>query len=302
MTDIVVIGAGPAGLTAALYALRGGMSVQLIEKQGVGGQIATSPKVENMPGFTSVSGMELADSMFNQVMELGAEIELDEVTGVEKTENGWVVKGVEGAYDAKCVIIAAGAQHRKLGIEHEEELVGRGISYCAVCDGAFFKGKDVAVIGGGSTALQDAILLSQSCENVWVIYRGSAFKKAEQAVIRSLEARQNIRVLFDTVVTGVKEEGGMLSSLILDGPSAKELKVDGMFVAIGLEPENAPFAAAAGLDNWGYIASGEDCRTASEGLFVAGDCRAKTVRQLTTAMADGTVAALAAIEYIENHN
>lgn len=302
MTDIVVIGAGPAGLTAALYALRGGMSVQLIEKQGVGGQIATSPKVENMPGFTSVSGMELADSMFDQVMELGAEIELDEVKGLEKTENGWIVKGIEGEYEAKSVIIAAGAQHRKLGIEHEEELVGRGISYCAVCDGAFFKGKDVAVIGGGSSALQDAVLLSQSCSNVWIIYRGSAFKKAEQAVIRSLEARQNIHVLFDTVVTGVNEENGMLSSLVLDGPNAKELKVDGMFIAIGLEPENAPFAEAAGLDNWGYIASGEDCRTASEGLFVAGDCRAKSVRQLTTAMADGTVAALAAIEYIENHN
>lgn len=289
-------------MTAALYALRGGMSVQLIEKQGIGGQIATSPKVENMPGFTSVSGMELADSMFDQVMELGAEVELDRVQGLEKTENGWLVKGIENEYEAKCVIIAAGAQHRKLGLEREEELVGRGISYCAVCDGAFFKDKDVAVIGGGSSALQDAVLLSQSCKNVWIIYRGSGFKKAEQAVINSVEARENIHVLFNTVVTDVKEENGVLSFLVLDGPADSSLKVDGMFIAIGLEPENGPFAAAAGLDSWGYIASGEDCRTASEGLFVAGDCRAKSVRQLTTAMADGTVAALAAIEYIENHN
>jgi len=302
LTDIVIIGAGPAGLTAALYALRGGMSVKLIEKQGIGGQIASSPKVENMPGFTSVSGIELADSMFNQVMELGAEVELDEAKGLEKTDSGWKVTGAEDSYEAKCVIIAAGAQHRKLGLEGEEDLIGRGVSYCAVCDGAFFKDKDVAVIGGGSSALQDAILLSQSCKNVWIIYRGSAFKKAEQAVIRSLESRQNIHVIYDTVVTALKEENGALSTLVLSGPAQKELKVDGMFVAIGLEPENAPFADAAGLDSWGYIASGEDCRTASEGLFVAGDCRAKSIRQLTTAMADGTVAALAAIEYIENHN
>ena len=303
MYDIIVIGAGPAGLTAALYARRAEKSVLVIEKESFGGQITHSPRVENYPGFIAMSGNELADKLIEQVFAQGAEIELDEVVGIEGEAGNYTVLGASKSYSAKSVIIATGSRHRTLGLPGEEELVGEGISYCAVCDGAFYKGKTVAVIGGGNSALVDAVMLSEGCEKVYVV-QNLAFLTGERRLAAILESRDNVEIIYSSVVKSFAADGTSLSGIVIENTedgSSRELKIDGMFVAIGQIPENKPFESRVKLNSYGYVEAGEDCvpESDSEGIFVAGDCRTKTVRQVTTATADGAVAALAAVRFID---
>lgn len=305
MTDIIVIGAGPAGLTAAIYARRAEKGVLLIEKECFGGQITHSPKVENYPGYESLSGSELGDKLFEHATAAGADIELDTVTGIEPIEGGYRVVCEGGSFEAKAVIIATGSRHRTLGLAHEDELVGEGISYCAVCDGAFYKDQTVAVIGGGNSALQDAVMLSDSSSHVTVV-QNLAFLTGEEKLQAILKERANVDILLSTVVDEIMTDGGKFVGLSLKNTESGEitfLPVDGTFVAIGQVPENEPFAGVVELDGRGYVSAGEDCmpRTAHKGIFVAGDCRTKAIRQVTTATADGAVAALAACRYINDN-
>ncbi|MBP3371190.1 MAG: FAD-dependent oxidoreductase [Clostridia bacterium] len=302
MHDIIIVGGGPAGLTAAIYALRANKSILIIEKNGFGGQIAYSPKVENIPGFSCVSGSEFADLLTEQAMNLGADVELETVTAVEKNGDGFIVKTLEeSAFEGKSVILALGVKHRMLGLENEEELIGRGLSFCAVCDGAFYEGQDVAMIGGGNSALQEALLLSDLCKSVTVIQNLSDFT-GERKLAQALLAKENVTVYFDSVVTEYKENAGDLCGLTFRNEKTGEessIDVAGAFLAVGLIPENEAFAEFAALNAYGYFESAEDCTTKTEGLFVAGDCRSKSIRQVVTAAADGAIAATAACRYLE---
>ena len=300
MYDIIIIGAGPAGLTAAIYAARAEKRVLILEKETFGGQITFSPKVENYPGLGVVSGNELADKFLEQVMSYGVDIELCEATAVRDLGDMKVVETTAGDFETKAVIIASGSKHRRLGLDGEEELIGEGVSYCAVCDGAFFKGRSVAVIGGGNTALQDAVLLSELCSHVTIVQNLSMLT-GEAKLEKKLRAAGNVDFIFDTVVTGLVGDKSLYAIRLRNEKTGdeSELKVDGMFVAIGQVPENEPFSKVAALDGRGYIESDETCKTKTPGVFVAGDCRTKRIRQVTTATADGTTAALAAINFID---
>ncbi len=304
MYDIIIVGAGPAGLTAALYARRAEKHVLILEKDTFGGQITFSPKIENYPGFPQISGNELADMLIEQVLEQGAEIELGTVTGITVDKTGKKAVHTEDGdlYEAPAVIIANGARHRMLGIPGEAQLVGKGISFCAVCDGAFYRGKEVAVVGGGNTALQEAVLLSDGCRKVTVIQNLDHFT-GEERLINILRERENVELVTGTVLSGFETDAGELRAIRCtpaDGGTEHTLKVDGLFVAIGLAPDNEPFANITELDADGYFATGEDCTAATPGIFIAGDCRAKRIRQITTATADGSVAALAACTYLDS--
>ncbi len=299
MYDIIVVGGGPAGMTAALYAQRNGKTSLVIEKAGFGGQITHSPKVENLPGTLTISGNEFADSMLSQILEQGAEIEIETVTSIESDGNKKIVKTDEGGeYEALAVIIATGVKHRMLGLEGENELVGEGISFCAVCDGDFYSGKTVCVAGGGNSALQEAILLADKCSEVIMLQDLPEFT-GEERLQQVLFSRDNVSAHTGVKITRLLSESGELTGVEIekDG-AAQEIRCDGLFVAIGLIPENGPFADLAKLNSYGYFESDESCTTKTEGIFVAGDCRSKTVRQVTTAAADGTCAALAACRYI----
>lgn len=301
MYDIIIIGAGPAGLTAALYALRASKSVLVIEKSTFGGQVTFSPKIENYPGFAEMSGNEFADKLLDQVLNMGAEVEMEAVTGISDFGSHKTVFAGNKAYEAKAVIIAVGVHHRQLGVERENELVGNGISYCAVCDGAFYKDGVVGVVGGGNSALQEAVLLSDICKKVY-LFQNLPYFTGEKKLIEILEKKDNVEFLTEVTVAEFKGESE-LSAVVLDSRDGKkEIELDGIFVAIGLEPKNSVFSENAALDEWGYFDSDESCLTKSEGIFVAGDCRKKTVRQITTATADGATAALAACKYIDNLN
>lgn len=301
MHDIIIVGAGPAGLTAALYALRADKSVLVLEKSTFGGQITYSPQIENYPGFATMSGNEFADKLIDQVISQGAEIEMEKVTAIRDNGKTKTVVTEDGEHEAKAVIIATGVKHRQTGLPNENELVGEGVSYCAVCDGAFFKGQTVAVLGGGNSALQEAVLLSEGCSKVYVIQNLDYFT-GEARLVEKLKEKDNVEFIMGTVITSLKGEKS-LEALTLkkeaDG-SESELSVNGLFVAIGLIPNNSAFADIAGLDDWGYIDSDESCLTKTAGVFVAGDCRKKQIRQITTAAADGSVAALAACRYIDS--
>ncbi len=296
--DVIVIGGGPAGLTAALYARRANKTVLVIEKATFGGQITYSPCVENIPGFASLSGNEFAEKLVEQVLAQGADVECMEVLRIE---NGPVKRVItdDGDFEAKAVIVATGAKHRLLGLDREEEFIGEGISFCAVCDGAFYEGKTVAVIGGGNSALQEALLLAELAKEVHVVQNLADFT-GEAALVKRLQERENVHAVFSTVVESLEGEGE-LNAIVLHNTDTNErttLPLDGMFVAIGLQPQNEAFADVIALDARGYAVSGEDCLTAANGIFVAGDCRQKAIRQVTTATADGAVAALAACDYI----
>ena len=300
MYDIIIIGSGPAGLTAALYALRADKRVLVLEKENFGGQITFSPKVENYPAFMQISGNELAQKLMDQVMEHGADIELGEVTGIVCEPDRKKVLCTDEVYEARAVIIATGSRHRQLGLEGEIELIGAGISYCAVCDGAFFNSQNVAIVGGGNTALQEAVLLSDICHEVTVI-QNLPMLTGEGRLIRAIEAKPNVRVIYDSLVTGLVGEESLRAVRVLNTVTdeEQELAVDGLFVAIGQKPENEPFSSLVELDANGYVLAGEDCKTSAPGIFVAGDCRTKGVRQVTTAVADGATAALAACRYLD---
>lgn len=348
MRDIIVIGAGTAGLTAALYARRAGKTALVLESENFGGQITYSPRVENYPGISRISGNEFANALFEQVMELGAELEMERVTALlpANAEEGpgesagdraggsgpggadagegkpvaalgaltsesapcWRVVTEDGSHLAAAVIIATGAKHRTLGLPGEEELIGEGVSYCALCDGAFYRDKVVAVVGGGDTALQDALFLAGGCAKVYLIHRRDTFR-GEARWVELLRNAPNVEFILDTVVTGLEagnedfaEASAGLTALWLENRRVGEkrrLPVDGLFVAVGQAPANEAFAGLLPLDGAGYIIAGEDCRTPAPGVFAAGDCRAKEVRQLTTAAADGAVAATAACRWTD---
>ena len=303
MYDIIIIGAGPAGMTAALYARRAEKSVLLIEKASFGGQITHSPRVENIPGFLAMSGNEFAEKLLDQVTTHGADIEFDEVTGVSPIDGAYSVTTLGGEFFGKSVILATGSKHRSLGIEREEDFVGEGVSYCAVCDGAFYKGRTVAIIGGGNTALQEAVLLSDGCKKVYVV-QNLDFLTGEAALQVAVSKRDNVEVILSSVVTELVGESEITGIKIRNDKSGEEtlITLDGIFVAIGQKPENEAFENIVKLDNYGYVSAGENClpETEYKGIFVAGDCRTKAVRQVTTAAADGAVAALAACRYVDS--
>lgn len=303
MYDIIIIGAGPAGMTAALYARRAEKSVLLIEKNSFGGQITHSPRVENIPGFLAMSGNEFAEKLLDQVTTHGADIEFDEVTGVSPIDGAYSVTTLGGEFFGKSVILATGSKHRSLGIEREEDFVGEGVSYCAVCDGAFYKGRTVAIIGGGNTALQEAVLLSDGCKKVYVV-QNLDFLTGEGALQVAVSKRENVEVILSSVVTELCGDSEITGIKIRNEKSGEEtlLTLDGIFVAIGQKPENEAFENIVKLDNYGYVSAGENClpETEYKGIFVAGDCRTKSVRQVTTAAADGAVAALAACRYVDS--
>ncbi len=301
MYDIIIVGAGPAGLTAAIYAKRANKNVLILEKNGFGGQITSSPKVENYPGFESVSGSELADNIVSQVLAQGADVEIETVTEIKDNGKTKTVITEEGnEYECLSVIIAGGAKHRHLGLPNEEKFIGEGISFCAVCDGAFYANKTVALIGGGNSALQEAILLCETCKKVYVV-QNLDFLTGEERLQEILRSRGNAEIITGAVVSEIPD-GEALSSIVIKKTATGEeikLEIDGMFVAIGLEPENENFKNVADLDKFGYIDTDETCATKTAGIFVAGDCRKKAVRQVATAVADGAVAAISACRYID---
>ena len=310
--DILVVGAGPAGLTAAIYGARGGKKVLILEKLSYGGQIINTPEVENYPGTKKTSGFELATSMYEQAIELGAEVAYGEASGIveSKDEEGKKIfeiktKSVTGAegetYEAKAVILATGVKSRELGLPREEALAGAGISYCATCDGAFFRGKDVAVLGGGNTALEDAEYMAEIANKVYLIHRRKEFRGDEITVAR-LAGKDSVEFVLDTVPVEIMGEpivdGIKVKNVVTD--EERLIPVNAIFVAYGKIPDNNAFSDVAELNEAGFFASGEDCLTKTEGVFVAGDCRTKARRQLVTATSDGACAAMSAIEYIHN--
>ena len=303
MYDIIVIGAGPAGLTAALYARRSEKRVLVIEKAAFGGQMTHSPRIENYPGFSFISGTELADKLLSQVMDQGADIEFDAVKAIEGESGSFKVVCEYNTFEAKSVIIATGSKHRMLGLEGEERYTGEGVSYCAVCDGAFYKDKTVAIIGGGNSALVEAGLLADGCKKVYII-QNLDFLTGEKNLQNRLSQRENVEIILSTVVTEIIGQEKFEAIRLKNQNSGEEwvLTLDGMFVAIGQVPENEPFRSVAGIDERGYIKSGEDCTPegAPQGIFVAGDCRTKAIRQIATAAADGAVAALAACRFLDS--
>ena len=302
--DVVVVGGGMAGMTAALYALRNGKSVLVIEKEGFGGQITHSPKVENYPGFQSVSGTELADKLFDQIIAQGTEFEVETVTKIVDAGSRKTVLTEEGSsYDARTVILATGVRHRMLGLEGEDDLVGEGISFCAVCDGDFYTGKKVCVAGGGNSALQEAILLSEKCSEVVMLQDLPVFT-GEAKLQDVLFSRSNVTSYTGVRLNQLLVEDGSLRGVVIEhteSGDSEQILCDGLFVAIGLIPENDAFKDVTDLDTYGYFDSDEHCLTKTPGVFVAGDCRRKTIRQLTTAAADGAAAALAACRYINEN-
>ena len=299
--DVIVAGGGPAGMTAALYALRNGKSVLIIEKEGFGGQITHSPRVENYPGTLSMSGNEFADKLFDQIIAQGADFEIETVASVECDGDLRIVRTEEGtSHTGKTVILATGVKHRMLGLENEEDLVGEGISYCAVCDGDFYTGKSVCVAGGGNSALQEAILLADKCKEVIMLQDLPVFT-GEARLQDVLFAKDNVRSFTNVKITELRTDDGEFKGVSVEdrtSGTSQTIDCDGLFVAIGLIPENEGFKDLADLNSYGYFDSDEQCTTKTPGVFVAGDCRSKQIRQLTTAAADGAVAALAACRYI----
>ncbi|MBQ6898844.1 MAG: FAD-dependent oxidoreductase [Clostridia bacterium] len=298
MYDIIIIGAGPAGLTAAIYGRRAEKSVLVIEKGVFGGQVTFSPKIENYPGFGELTGTQLADKMVEHAISLGAEFEMETVTAIRDGEIKEVVTE-NGSFRGKTVIIATGAAHRHLGVAGEEKYLGNGISFCAVCDGAFYAGQDVTVIGGGNSALQEAILLSATSKKVTIIQNLPTLT-GEEALQNILKTKENVEIICSSVVSGFTGENTLEGIIIKNADTGEEATVpcNGCFVAIGLIPATDFIRGDIKLNFYGYVDANESCRTDMDGVFVAGDCRSKEIRQITTATADGATAALAAIKYI----
>lgn len=295
--DIIIVGAGPAGLTAAIYALRSNKKVLVLEKETIGGQMSSSPLIENYPGFLSISGSELANNLYSQVIELGGEVELEEVLSIEFGEVKTVTTDM-GKYETKSIIFATGAKYRRLGLEKEEEFIGNGISFCVACDGAFYKDKTVAVIGGGNSAVINAITLSDICKKVYVVQNLDKLS-AEASLINKLNAKENAEVIYNATVQELIGDNNLSAiSIVVNKTEKRELAIDGIFVSIGLLPQNDFIKDDITLDEHGYIKSDTECTTNLEGVFVAGDCRTKNVRQITTATADGSIAAINAVKYL----
>ena len=299
MFDIGIIGGGTAGMTAAVYGQRAGKRTVIIEGANFGGQITSSPNVENYPGIASVSGSEFSMNLLDQAMKLGAETVVEKVTGIRDEDGIKVIETTGKEYPCRSVILATGVTHRHLGVPNEEKLTGAGVSYCATCDGAFFRGRDVAVIGGGSTALQDAEFLSNYCRKVYLVHRRDEFR-GEESIVRRLREKENVEFVLSATVKEIVGDTTVEGIILNDKKNGQEFRIDvaGVFIAVGQIPQNEIFADAVKLDPSGFILASEDCMTSHPGIFAAGDCRTKEVRQLTTAAADGAVAALAACRYV----
>ena len=298
--DLAILGAGPAGICAAIYATRAKLNTIWLDKKFVqGGQIVDTYEVDNYPGLPGITGLDLGEAMAGHAEKLGMKPQREPVRSIETEHGIKVIRTKKNEYRARAVIIACGATHRHLGIPGEEELSGMGVSYCATCDGMFFRGKEVAVVGGGSTALQDAEFLSEYCSKVYLIHRRESFR-GEERIVEGLKKKENVTFILDSVVKEIcgeiQVEGLELQNLKTG--EKKKLPVSGVFVAVGQIPKNDPFENVVKLDADGFILASEDCMTSGAGIFAAGDCRTKEVRQLTTAAADGAVAALAACKYL----
>ena len=293
--DIVIIGGGPAGLTAGIYAARAGKKVLVLEGRALGGQIVNAPNVRNFPGVLSISGIDLAMNMYKQVLEHGGEVKFERAMGIKDK----IVHTDGGEYKAKAIILATGAENRKLGLYGEDKLVGKGVSYCATCDGNFYKDKTVAVVGGGNTALEDAIYLADICKKVYLIHRREEFR-GDKTTVDKIKALKNVEMILSANVKEIlgdeKVEG--LELEIKDG-ERKEIKVDGVFFAIGYEPQANEFADSVELDKNGYIETKDGIHTSTKGIYVAGDARAKDLKQLVTAASDGAIAATVAVKEME---
>lgn len=295
MYDIIIIGCGPAGMTAGIYAARANKKVLIIEKETIGGQISSSPLVENYPGYKEISGSELANNMFEQVTALGVDVELDEV---KKIEYGKIKKVItlDNVYESKVVIIATGSRYKLLGLKNEDNLIGNGIHFCVACDGAFFKDKIVAVIGGGNSAVINAITLSDICKKVYVIQIIDKLT-AESTLVEKLKEKENVEIILNAKVTELIGEDNLQAIKVNVLNKVREIKLDGMFISIGLIPQSDFVKELLPINKYGYIES-NNCVTEKDGIFVAGDCRDKQIRQLTVATSDGTTAALDAIAYL----
>ncbi|MBQ3047436.1 MAG: FAD-dependent oxidoreductase [Clostridia bacterium] len=299
MFDIIIIGGGMAGMTASLYALRNNKKVLLIEKESVGGQIATSPKVENYPTHKSISGAELADQLFEQILDLGVDFELENVLKIDKQDKTFIVTTDYNKYEAKAVILATGVKHRTLGIENEEKFIGKGVYYCAICDGPFFKGQDVTLIGDANSAMQYALMLASYCKTVNMFTLFDKFF-GEKALEDQIRKTPNIKITHNVKAVGLKGENG-LESIVFERNNKEtfEHKTNAVFVAIGQIPDNSAFENLVDIDKAGYIVASEDCETKTEGLFIAGDCRTKAIRQVATAVGDGAICATKACRYLQ---
>ena len=301
MYDIIIVGAGPAGLTAAIYARRANKNVLVFEAKAYGGQIINTLDIENYPVEEHISGFDFATKLYNQVKNLGAEVKFEKVVDIKDNKTSKEVTTNKGTYEAKTIILATGADNRKLGLENEDELLGKGISYCATCDGAFYKHKIVAVQGGGNTALEDAEYLSEICDKVYLIHRRDEFR-ADEKIVNKLKKKENIEFVLNTTITKINGQDKLESIEVKDNTgNTKTLEINGLFIAIGRIPENQNFAKLINLNEAGYVEAGEDCHTNVNGIYVAGDNRVKLVRQLVTAAGDGAVAATEAIKYINTN-
>lgn len=294
MYDFIVIGGGTAGLSSAVYACRANKSTLVIERNSFGGQIVDAPNVENYPGIVNISGAQFAADLFDQAERAGAEFKCEEVTAIEAHEGYTAVVTDCDKYEAKAVLIATGCRHRRLGAAGEDRLIGNGVSYCALCDGAFFKDKTVAVVGGGNAAFSDALYLAGVASLVYIIHRRDKFR-AEQTLVDKAAERNSVRILTNATVEKLEGEEELTGLVLEVNGEEKRIAVDGLFVAVGQQPDNDVFAAV-GLDEGGYIIADEKCRTKLKGVYAVGDCRQKTVRQLTTAAADGAIAVSTALE------
>lgn len=299
MYDIGIVGGGTAGMTAAIYGQRAGKKTVIIEGGNFGGQITSSPNVENYPGIASVSGSEFSMNLLDQAMKLGTETVVEKVTGIREEDGIKVIETTGKEYPCRSIILATGVTHRHLGVPGEEKLTGDGVSYCATCDGAFFRGRDVAVIGGGSTALQDAEFLSDYCRKVYLVHRRDEFR-GEESIVRRLREKENVEFVLSATVKEIPGDTMVEGVILNNKKTGEEIRLDvaGVFIAVGQIPQNEQFAETVKLDASGFILASEDCMTSHPGIFAAGDCRTKEVRQLTTAAADGAVAALAACKYV----
>lgn len=298
MVDVIILGAGTAGLSAAIYAVRAGMSVLVLEKSYYGGQIVNTPEVENYPGIPRITGVEFVNNLHQQVTGLGVEIVCEEIRGVDLRPAVKTVSTAGHEYQARTVIIANGAAHRHLNCPGEETFSGKGVSYCAACDGAFYKDQDVCVVGGGNSAMEDALYLAGICRRVYLVHRGNEFR-ANRVTVNAVKSRPNVEIIPESTVVEIFGRDTVEAVEIRHNRlfHKRRLEVSGVFVAIGLEPKNQMFSSALRLDGAGYIVAGEDCKTNIPGVFVAGDTRTKKVRQLVTAAADGAVAATEAAQY-----
>ena len=300
MYDIVIIGAGPAGLSAAIYARRAAKTVLLLEANSYGGQIVNTPDIENYPVEEHISGFEFAMKLYTQATNLGAQLKFERALSIESEGDKKVVKTAKGAYVAQAVIIATGAENRKLGVEREDDMVGKGVSYCATCDGAFYRNKAVAVVGGGNTAIDDAVYLADIAADVYLIHRREEFR-ADSATVQKLKEKENVHFVLNSTVSALVIENKVVGVEVSDKEgNVQTLAVEALFIAVGRIPENQAFADVIALDAEGYARAGEDCATAAAGIFVAGDNRTKEVRQLVTATADGAVAATNAVKYMNS--